>query len=142
MRDGLSRGFSRRSRRPFLGLATGETPLALYKEVTGLHREEGLDFSNVTTFNLDEYLGLGPEHPASYHFFMHEHLFRHINVPSSRIHIPDGLAKNVPAFCVGYEKAILDAGGIDLQVLGIGTDGPSALMNPVPHWLRGLASRR
>jgi glucosamine-6-phosphate deaminase len=113
-----------------LGLATGETPLALYREVIALHQEEGLDFSNVTTFNLDEYLGLDPGHPASYHFFMQEHLFRHINVPSSRVHIPDGLAKNVPAFCEGYEKAIRDAGGIDLQVLGIGTDGHIGFNEP------------
>jgi glucosamine-6-phosphate deaminase len=113
-----------------LGLATGETPLALYRELITLHQEEGLDFSRVTTFNLDEYLGLSPDHPASYHSFMQENLFRHINVPSSRVHIPDGLAKDLPAFCEHYEKAIRGAGGIDLQVLGIGTDGHIGFNEP------------
>jgi glucosamine-6-phosphate deaminase len=113
-----------------LGFATGETPLALYRQLIDLHQKERLDFSRVTTFNLDEYLGLDPAHPASYHFFMQENLFRHINVPSARVHIPDGLVKNVPAFCRRYEAAIRDAGGIDLQVLGIGTDGHIGFNEP------------
>lgn len=113
-----------------LGLATGSTPLALYRELARMHREEGLDFSRVTTFNLDEYIGLPPEHPQSYHFFMHEHFFRHINVPAERIHIPDGMTHDVRGFCAAYERAIRDAGGIDLQVVGIGTDGHLGFNEP------------
>lgn len=106
-----------------LGLATGSTPLAMYHELVRMHRDEGLDFSRVTTFNLDEYVGLPPEHPQSYHAFMRENLFQHINVPTDRIHIPNGMANDVPAECARYETAIRATGGIDLQVLGIGTDG-------------------
>lgn len=106
-----------------LGLPTGSTPLGLYSELIRLHREEGLDFSRVTTFNLDEYVGLGPDHPASYHAFMYEHLFNHLNIPHPNIHIPNGLATNVPAHCDAYEAAIQAAGGIDLQILGVGTNG-------------------
>jgi glucosamine-6-phosphate deaminase len=113
-----------------LGLATGATPLTLYRELARMHREEGLDFSGVTTFNLDEYVGLAPDHPASYHTFMREHFFAHVNVDPSRIHIPDGLARDVPAFCRDYEEAIRNAGGVDLQVLGIGTDGHIGFNEP------------
>ncbi len=113
-----------------LGLATGATPLTLYRELVRMHREEGLDFAGVTTFNLDEYVGLAPDHPASYHAFMHDHFFAHVNIDRSRTHIPDGLARDVPAFCRGYEDAIRAAGGIDLQVLGIGTDGHIGFNEP------------
>ncbi|MEQ1861758.1 MAG: glucosamine-6-phosphate deaminase [Chthoniobacteraceae bacterium] len=106
-----------------LGLATGGTPLPMYRELVRLHREEGLDFSRVTTFNLDEYVGLRPDHAQSYHAFMRANLFDLINVPRERIHIPDGMAADVPAECARYEDAIRLADGIDLQVLGIGTDG-------------------
>jgi len=113
-----------------LGLATGSTPLAMYRELARLHREDGLDFSGVATFNLDEYVGLPPEHPASYHAFMQEHFFRHVNVRPENIHIPDGLAPDIPAFCRSYEEAIRAAGGIDLQVLGIGSDGHIGFNEP------------
>ena len=113
-----------------MGLATGATPLTLYRELVRMHRKEGLDFGGVTTFNLDEYLGLAPAHPASYHAFMREHFFAHVNVDPARIHIPDGLASDVPAYCQGYEDAIRAAGGIDLQVLGIGTDGHIGFNEP------------
>ena len=106
-----------------LGLATGGTPLLMYRELARMHREDGLDFSRVTTFNLDEYVGLPPEHPQSYHAFMAENLFRHINVARERAHIPNGMAADIPAECARYEAAIAAAGGIDLQVLGIGTAG-------------------
>jgi glucosamine-6-phosphate deaminase len=106
-----------------LGLATGSTPQLTYRELVRMHREDGLDFSRVTTFNLDEYVGLPREHPQSYHAFMQENLFRHINVTPARIHIPDGLAADVPAECAAYEAAIRAAGGIDLQLLGIGSEG-------------------
>jgi glucosamine-6-phosphate deaminase len=106
-----------------LGLATGSTPIPLYRELVRLHREEGLDFSSATTFNLDEYVGLPPEHPQSYHAFMQEHLFRHVNLAPERVHLPNGLARDIPAECDRYEKAIRAAGGVDLQILGIGTEG-------------------
>jgi glucosamine-6-phosphate deaminase len=106
-----------------LGLATGSTPLAMYRELVRMHREENLDFSRVTTFNLDEYVGLNPDHPQSYHAFMWENLFNHINIPPEGVHIPNGLAKDIPLFCREYEESIRRAGGIDLQVLGIGSEG-------------------
>lgn len=116
--------------RAVLGLATGSTPLALYRELVRLHREQGLDFSSVTTFNLDEYVGLAPAHPASYHAFMRENFFAQVNIAPARIHIPDGLTGDVPAFCQSYEDAIRAAGGIDVQVLGIGTDGHIGFNEP------------
>jgi glucosamine-6-phosphate deaminase len=106
-----------------LGLATGGTPLLLYRELVRMHREDGLDFSRVTTFNLDEYVGLAPEHPHSYHAFMEENVFRHLNIPRAQTHIPNGIAADMRAESERYEAAIVAAGGIDLQVLGIGTDG-------------------
>jgi glucosamine-6-phosphate deaminase len=120
-----------------LGLATGSTPIATYNELIRLHRKEGLDFSGVTTFNLDEYVGLPPEHPQSYHAFMREHLFNHINVSPNRIHIPNGMAKDVPAECGRYEYSIRAAGGIDVQLLGIGSDGHIGFNEPTSS----LASR-
>jgi glucosamine-6-phosphate deaminase len=113
-----------------LGMATGQSPLAMYRELIRLHQELGLDFSQVTTFNLDEYVGLPREHPASYHAFMWEHLFRHVNVRPERVHIPDGLAPHIPASCRSYEDAIRAAGGIDLQLLGIGRDGHIGFNEP------------
>lgn len=113
-----------------LGLATGSTPLATYRELVRMHREDGLDFSRVRTFNLDEYVGLPHEHPQSYHAFMQENLFQHINVARENIHIPNGLAADVPAECAAYEEAIRAVGGIDLQVLGIGTDGHIGFNEP------------
>ncbi len=113
-----------------LGLATGSTPLPLYRELIRRHREEGLDFSQVTTFNLDEYVGLDPEHPCSYHAFMRRRLFDHINVPADRIHIPDGLTGDIDRFCRDYDEGIREAGGIDLQVLGIGKNGHIGFNEP------------
>ena len=113
-----------------LGLATGSTPLMLYRELIRIHREEGLDFSQVSTFNLDEYVGLEKDHPQSYHTFMWDNLFSQINIKPENVHIPDGMAADIPQFCAGYEKAIIDAGGIDLQVLGIGSDGHIGFNEP------------
>jgi glucosamine-6-phosphate deaminase len=113
-----------------LGLATGSTPLVMYRELVRMHREQGLNFSEVTTFNLDEYVGLPAEHPASYHAFMWEHLFSQVNIARERIHIPDGMTRHVPAFCQKYEEQIRAAGGIDLQVLGIGSDGHIGFNEP------------
>lgn len=106
-----------------LGLATGNTPLQLYRNLVALHRQSGLDFSGVTCFNLDEYIGVPPAHPASFHSYMWGHLFSQLNVSRDRINIPDGLTADVPAACRKYEQAIRSAGGIDIQVLGIGTNG-------------------
>ena len=116
-----------------LGLATGSTPVLLYRELIAMK----LDWRKVTTFNLDEYIGLPPEHSQSYHSFMRENLFQHVNVPKKNVNIPDGLAKDIPKFCAKYEKQIRAAGGIDLQVLGIGTDGHIGFNEPTSS----LASR-
>ncbi len=113
-----------------LGMATGSTPLGVYQELVRLHREEGLDFSQVRTFNLDEYVGLPIDHPQSYHYFMHENLFKHINIPPQNIHIPSGTTGNYRAFCEWYEQQIKACGGIDLQILGIGSDGHIAFNEP------------
>jgi glucosamine-6-phosphate deaminase len=113
-----------------LGLATGSTPLGLYRELIRLHKQEGLDFSRVTTFNLDEYVGLGPDHPQSYHYFMHENLFKHINVNPRSVHVPSGTADDYGSYCRWYEQRIKECGGIDLQVLGIGSDGHVAFNEP------------
>lgn len=113
-----------------LGLATGSTPVRMYAELIRMHRDEGLDFSRVTTFNLDEYVGLEPSHPQSYHYFMHENLFQGINVPEESIHIPNGQAEDIPAHCRAYEERIEQSGGIDVQVLGIGSDGHIAFNEP------------
>lgn len=111
-----------------LGLCTGETPKPVYAELVRLHRDEGLDFSQVTTFNLDEYVGLDAQHPASYRRYMAEHLFDHVSV--AQAHIPDGGASDIAAACRDYEEAIARAGGIDLQLLGIGADGHIAFNEP------------
>ncbi|HEX9727841.1 MAG TPA: glucosamine-6-phosphate deaminase, partial [Gemmatimonadales bacterium] len=113
-----------------LGMATGSTPLGLYRELVRLHREEQLDFSRVTTFNLDEYVGLPVNHPQSYHHFMREHFFQHVNIPPQNINIPSGTTSNYPAFCEWYERRIEECGGIDLQILGIGSDGHIAFNEP------------
>lgn len=120
-----------------LGLATGNSPVRVYRELARMHREEALDFRRVTTFNLDEYVGLGPDHSCSYKFFMREHLFRHVNLDPARTHVPDGMATDIPAFCAEYERKIVEAGGLDLQLLGIGQDGHIAFNEPTSS----LASR-
>jgi glucosamine-6-phosphate deaminase len=116
-----------------LGLATGSTPLALYRELVALK----LDWSKVKTFNLDEYIGISPQHPQSYHSFMWGNLFQHVNILVKNVHIPDGMAKDIPVSCKLYEEKISAAGGIDLQVLGIGTDGHIGFNEPTSS----LASR-
>jgi glucosamine-6-phosphate deaminase len=114
-----------------LGLATGSTTLGMYKELVRLHVAHGLDFSQVTTFNLDEYLGLSANHPQSFHRFMHENFFAHVNVAAANIHIPDGtISGNYDDYCDSYERAIQEAGGIDLQVLGIGRNGHIGFNEP------------
>jgi glucosamine-6-phosphate deaminase len=113
-----------------LGLATGSTPLAMYRELIRLHKTDGLSFAQVTTFNLDEYVGLGPAHPQSYRFFMQQHLFDAIDIDPNRTNVPDGRALDFEAHARAYEQKIKDAGGIDLQILGIGSDGHIAFNEP------------
>jgi len=113
-----------------LGLATGSTPLGAYRELIRMHREQGLDFSRVRSFNLDEYVGLGPQPPQSYRYFMQSSLFDHVNIEAKNTHVPDGLASDFEEYCEQYEKMIDDAGGIDLQLLGIGSDGHIAFNEP------------
>ena len=114
-----------------LGLATGSTTLGMYKELVRLHQEQGLDFSRVRTFNLDEYLGLAAEHPQSFHCFMQENFFAHVNVELRNIHIPDGtIGGDYEEYCAAYERAIRESGGIDLQILGIGRNGHVGFNEP------------
>jgi glucosamine-6-phosphate deaminase len=115
-----------------LGLATGSTPISLYAELVRLHREDGLSFANVVTFNLDEYFPIEREAYQSYWSFMHRHLLQHVDIKPENIHIPDGsLSKDaIKAHCQAYEQAIEAAGGIDLQILGIGTNGHIGFNEP------------
>ena len=115
-----------------LGLATGSTPVGVYDELIRLHREEGVSFKSVVTFNLDEYWPIQPDALQSYHRFMREHLFDHIDIPADAIHIPDGTLprEKVAAACVRYEEQIRAAGGIDLQILGIGRTGHIGFNEP------------
>jgi glucosamine-6-phosphate deaminase len=113
-----------------LGLATGGTPVGAYRELIRLHKDEGLDFSKVTTFNLDEYIGLGPLHEQSYNFFMNDNLFRRVNITPGNVHVPQGNCEDPEEFCAWYEGRIKKAGGIDLQLLGIGGDGHIAFNEP------------
>jgi glucosamine-6-phosphate deaminase len=113
-----------------LGLATGSTPLGLYKELIRMHRKEHLDFSKVATFNLDEYVGLPPDHDQSYRRFMNDNLFKHVNVCAGNTHVPSGLADDYADHCRWYEDRIKARGGIDIQVLGIGGDGHIAFNEP------------
>jgi len=114
-----------------LGLATGSTPLGTYRELIRFHKEQEVDFSKVTTFNLDEYLGLNPDHPQSYHYFMHHNFFDHINIKSRNIHIPSGhMRRDYEEYCHKYEDDIRKVGGIDLQIVGIGKDGHIGFNEP------------
>lgn len=114
-----------------IGLATGTTPLGMYRELAQMHREENLDFSRVVTFNLDEYLGLAADHPHSAHTFMQSSFFDQVNVAPENIHIPDGTAQgDLDEYCAEYEAAVQRAGGIDLQILGIGRNGHIGFNEP------------
>lgn len=113
-----------------LGLATGSTPIGTYKELIRFHLEEELDFSNVTTVNLDEYYGLSPEHEQSYRYFMRQNLFDHINIPPENTHIPDGLTRDVARTCAEYDSMVSSLGGTDIQLLGIGDNGHIAFNEP------------
>ena len=115
-----------------LGLATGSSPISVYQELVRLHREEGLSFKNVITFNLDEYYPMDKNDVNSYHHFMGIHLFNHIDIDKKNIHIPDGIIKKdkINEYCANYEKQIVDFGGIDFQLLGIGRTGHIGFNEP------------
>ena len=112
-----------------LGLATGSSPVGLYKKMIEYHRNENVSFKDITTYNLDEYVGLPITHPESYYSFMHRNLFDHVDIDESNIHIPSGLGDNLDKQCADYEAAIEKA-GVDIQLLGIGSDGHIAFNEP------------
>ncbi|MBD1584070.1 glucosamine-6-phosphate deaminase [Pseudoalteromonas sp. S16_S37] len=120
-----------------LGLATGSTPVALYQELIRRNREGELSFKDATTFNLDEYLGLEGTHPQSYRYFMNEQLFNHIDIDIDNTHVPPGDAKNPITACQDYEARMAAAGGVDIQLLGIGRNGHIGFNEPSS----GLTSR-
>lgn len=112
------------------GLATGSTPVPTYRKMAELYQAGAVDYSRVTTFNLDEYVGLGHEHDQSYYYFMHDNLFQHINIPEESIHVLSGTADDLEKECADYDAMIDRAGGIDLQILGIGRNGHIAFNEP------------
>jgi len=114
-----------------LGLATGRTMETVYKLLAEMHKNEGVDFSQCTTFNLDEYVGVSPESADSYRYYMNKQLFDHINIDKKNTHVLDGTAPSLAEECVNYEQKIQDAGGIDLQLLGIGNDGHIGFNEPL-----------
>ena len=123
--------FKRKSDRPFvLGLPTGSSPLGIYRELIKRYQEKKVSFERVRTFNMDEYLGLSADHPQSYHCFMMENLFNHIDIDLSHVHILDGTAKDPEQECRRYEEAIASEGGIELFLGGMGSDGHIAFNEP------------
>jgi glucosamine-6-phosphate deaminase len=128
----LIRGKQSKNKKCVLGLATGSSPLSVYAELVRMHNEEGLSFENVITFNLDEYWPMTKDNLQSYHHFMHENLFDHIDIKPENIHIPDGEVKSsqVRTFCQEYEAKIADVGGLDFQLLGIGRTGHIGFNEP------------
>lgn len=125
-----------------LGLATGSSPIKVYEELIRLHQEEGLSFYNVITFNLDEYYPMEKDNVESYHYFMQENLFKYIDMNPENVHIPDGMIaqENLDQYCLSYEKAILEAGGLDFQLLGIGRTGHIGFNEPGSHSNSGTRS--
>ena len=117
-----------------MGLATGSTPLPLYRELIAREQAGIIDFSRVRSANLDEYKGLAPDHPQSYRRFMQENLFDHISIKRENTIVPDGLAADIPAMCLAYERQIEDWGGVDIQLLGIGHDGHIGFNEPCDHF--------
>lgn len=113
-----------------LGLATGGTPIGFYKELVQCYIKGGISFAEVSTFNLDEYVGIAPEEATSYHKYMQEHLFKYVNIPKGNVYLPNGLAENLGQECTRYEEQIEKKGGIDLQLLGIGVNGHIGFNEP------------
>lgn len=117
-----------------IGLATGSTPLPLYRELIAREKAGLIDFSRVRSANLDEYKGLAPDHPQSYRRFMQENLFDHISIRPENTWVPDGMTTDVDAMCDGYERTIEELGGVDLQLLGLGHDGHIGFNEPCDHF--------
>jgi len=113
-----------------LGLPTGSTPEGMYAYLVSIYKKSEIDFNAVVTFNLDEYVGLPPDHPQSYNYYMHSNLFDHVNVKKSNVHIPHCKDQDPDLMCREYEQKIKNAGGIDLQILGIGTNGHIGFNEP------------
>lgn len=113
-----------------LGLATGSTPIGAYEQLIAWYKKGDIDFSEVTTVNLDEYKGLSPENEQSYRYFMDTHLFNHINIDKKRTFVPDGLEPDSCKACTVYNQIISDCGGIDLQLLGLGNNGHIGFNEP------------
>lgn len=113
-----------------LGLATGSTPIKTYQHMIRDHQQNQTSYQHVTTFNLDEYVGIDPEDPNSYHQYMQSNLFNHIDIPIEQTHIPDGQATNPVEECIDYEKKLHDHGGIDIQILGLGGNGHIGFNEP------------
>ena len=117
-----------------LGLATGSSPIGTYEQLVEWYNKGDLDFSKVTSINLDEYKGLGPDNEQSYRYFMDTHLFNHVNINKSRTFVPDGLAQDTEKACAEYNQIIAQAGGIDLQLLGLGSNGHIGFNEPADHF--------
>ncbi len=113
-----------------LGLATGGTSEGIYEQLAEWYQKGDIDFSAVSTVNLDEYVGLDAQNEKSYHYFMHQHLFRHINIKEKNCHLPDGMAENIEDECLRYDRLIEKLGGIDMQLLGIGENGHIGFNEP------------
>ena len=125
------KAFRPTAKKPFvLGLCTGSTPLGMYAELIKMYKAGKISFENVVTFNMDEYIGLGPNDPQSYHYFMHENFFKHVNIPQANIHLLDGLTKDYTKECTRYEEMIKSYGKIHLFVGGVGSDGHIAFNEP------------
>ncbi|WP_276355509.1 glucosamine-6-phosphate deaminase [Cohnella caldifontis] len=134
---GIISGIVQTNPRAVLGLATGGTPVGIYKQLVGDFERGMFSFRGVTTFNLDEYVGLPENHPESYRAYMNEHLFRHIDLPSGQAHIPDGNAPDLEAECRRYDERIEDAGQLDLQLLGLGHNGHIGFNEPAHALIKG-----
>lgn len=113
-----------------LGLATGSTPIGLYKKLIEMNKNNEIDFSNVKTVNLDEYVGLGEENPQSYRYFMNENFFNHVNIDKSNTFVPNGLAEDLDEEAKNYDNKIDELGGVDIQILGVGSNGHIAFNEP------------
>ncbi len=120
-----------------LGLATGSTPVGMYRELTRLCDAGEIDFSNITTYNLDEYYPISPDNSQSYRYFMNDNLFDHVNIDKARTHVPNGMAADPAVECAEYDRQIKAAGGIDLQLLGIGVNGHIAFNEPDDELIAG-----
>ena len=120
-----------------LGLATGGSPIGMYKELIRMNKEGEIDFSKVITVNLDEYVGLSGEHPQSYRYFMNDNLFNHINIDKKNTYVPNGLAENIEEECKNYDNKIAELGGTDVQLLGIGNNGHIAFNEPDENLVSG-----